>query len=96
MGNYDLRGLEKGYSLVSSKKYISTCSVNCVITNWFNPEVKSLQRRKALKLPLGFNIEEYKIFRNRFWPENYTISIFKVYMRCIISILINKIHNLNA
>jgi len=96
MRDYDLRATEKGYSLVSSKKYICTCSFNCIITNWCNFKVKSLEICKVLHSSLGLNLKEYKIFRKQFWLENYTISIFKVYMRCIILILVNKINSLNV
>ena len=93
MGDHDygLRALENGIELITSKKYIATCKPNVGLPKWCDPKIGFLDRWKALHTPLGLNIKEYKIFRKRFWPKNYTMSILKVYLRCLMPSFYNKI-----
>tara|TARA_B110000879_G_scaffold172551_1_gene224141 strand:- start:2644 stop:3492 length:849 start_codon:yes stop_codon:yes gene_type:complete len=92
MGDYDygLRALENGIELITTKKYIATCATNKGIPKWRDPKLGLLDRWIALHTPLGLNIKEYKIFRKRFWPKNYIMSILKVYLRCLVPSFYNK------
>ena len=92
MGDYDygLRALENGIQLITTKKYIATCKSNIGLPKWRDPKIGIFNRLKSLNTPLGLNIKEYKIFRKRFWPKNYIMSIFKVYLRCLAPSFYNK------
>lgn len=94
MGDYDygLRAIENGIELITTKKYIATCESNTGLPKWCDPMISFSDRWKSLHSPLGLNINEYKIFRKRFWPNNYITSILKVYLRCLIPRLYNKIN----
>jgi len=93
MGDYDygLRALENGIELITTKKYIATCESNIGLPKWRDPKLGLLDRWIALHTPIGLNIKEYKIFRKRFWPKNYIMSILKVYLRCLMPRFYNKI-----
>ena len=93
MGDYDygLRALENGIELITTKKYIATCESNIGLPKWRDPKLGLLDRWIALHTPIGLNIKEYKIFRKRFWPKNYIMSILKVYLRCLAPSFYNKI-----
>jgi GT2 family glycosyltransferase len=93
MGDYDygLRALENGIQLITTKKYIATCESNIGLPKWCDPRINFFNRWKVLHTPLGLNIKEYKIYRKRFWPKNYIMSISKVYLRCLMPSFYNKI-----
>lgn len=93
MGDYDygLRALENSIELITTKKYIATCESNIGLPKWCDPRINFFNRWKALHIPLGLNIKEYKIFIKRFWPKNYIMSILKVYLRCLVPSFYNKI-----
>lgn len=95
MGDYDygLRALENGIELITTRKYIATCESNIGLPKWCDPSINFFNRWKALHTPLGLNIKEYKIFRKRFWPKNYIMSILKVYLRFLVPSFYNKISN---
>ena len=80
-----------GIELITTKKYIATCESNIGLPKWCDPSINFFNRWKALHTPLGLNIKEYKIFRKRFWPKNYIMSILKVYLRCLVPSFYNKI-----
>jgi len=89
--DYGLRALENGIELITTKKYIATCESNIGLPKWRDPKLGLLDRWIALHTPIGLNIKEYKIFRKRFWPKNYIMSILKVYLRCLAPSFYNKI-----
>lgn len=93
MGDHDygLRALENGIELITSKIYIATCASNIGLPKWCDPKICFLDRWIALHTPLGLNINEYKVFRKRFWPKNYITSILKVYLKCLVPSIYNKI-----
>ena len=80
-----------GIELITTKKYIATCESNIGLPKWCDPRINFFNRWKALHTQLGLNIKEYKIFRKRFWPKNYIMSILKVYLRCLVPSFYNKI-----
>jgi GT2 family glycosyltransferase len=84
MGDYDygLRAIENNFELITTKNYIATCALNEGLPVWCDPQNKFSKRWRFLNSPLGLNIKEYKMFRKRFWPKNYILSISKVYFKC--------------
>ena len=95
MGDYDygLRVLENKFKLITTKKYIATCPLNEGIPTWCNPSVSLILRWKSFNSPLGLNIREYKVFRKRFFSENYCFSILKVYIKLLVPKLYLKLSN---
>lgn len=93
MGDYDygLRTIENNFELITTKKYIATCSLNDGVPGWCDPQNKFSKRWRFLNSPLGLNIKEYKMFIKRFWPKNYILSISKVYFKCFFPNLYNQI-----
>lgn len=91
MGDYDygLRAIECGFDIITTKNYIGTCPLNEDVPIWSDPSYGFVKRFQNLNSPLGLNIKEYKIFRKRFWPENYITSISKIYLRCFFPSLYN-------
>lgn len=85
MGDYDygLRAISAGFKLYVSKKFIATCPVNEGIPGWCNPNNSLKKRWQLLHSPLGLNIEEYKVFKKQFWPNQYYATIIKAYSKCI-------------
>lgn len=92
MGDYDygLRALENGFQIITTKKYVAVCETNKGIPDWKNPKVSFKKRWKSLHSPTGLNIKEYKLFKKRFWKEEYYLSILKVYLRCFFPSIFNK------
>ena len=95
MGDHDygLRAIEAGFDLITTKKYIAICRSHKDLPNWCNPKLTFQNRWRYLHSPSGLNIKEYKIFIKRFWPENYFISLLKVYFRCFFPNIYTKIKN---
>lgn len=93
MGDYDygLRAIRFGIDLITTKKFVATCESNKSIPVWCNPEIPLMKRWRSLHTPLGLNIDEYKLFRKRFWPDSYLISMMKIYFRCFFPFIYAKI-----
>lgn len=93
MGDHDygLRALNNGFEIITTKKYVATCSTNSSIPKWRDSKESLINRWIALHTPKGLNIKEYKIFIKKFWPKKYIPSILKVYLRCLMPNLYNKI-----
>ena len=95
MGDFDygLSALRNGYNLATTKTYVATCPNNIGIPNWCNPKVKLIERWKHFHSPLGLNINEYKIFVKKNWPNNSFQYILKAYVKCLIPTVYNKLSN---
>ena len=93
MGDHDygLRAIEAGFDLVTTKKYVAVCERNISLPDWCNPKKAFQKRWHSLHSPSGLNINEYKLFRKRFWPNNYLISLSKIYFRCFFPSIYSKI-----
>ena len=93
MGDHDygLRAIEGGFDLVTTKKYVAICETHINLPDWCNPHKDFQKRWQSLNSPLGLNINEYKLFRKRFWPKGYLISILKIYFRCFFPSIYTKI-----
>jgi GT2 family glycosyltransferase len=93
MGDHDygLRANELGIDIITSKNYLAVCATNKGLPNWCDPEFSLIQRWRYLHSPIGLNLREYKIFRRRFWKNNYSRHILKIYLRCFFPTLINEL-----
>ena len=91
--DYGLRAIEAGFYLITTTKFVATCESHNSLPVWCNSKKSFKQRWQSLHSPLGLNINEYKIFRKRFWPEVYIISILKIYFRCLFPSIYTKIIN---
>ena len=91
MGDFDygLRALKLGFCVITTKNYIAICPVNTNIPTWCNPKKGLLERWKSLHSPLGLNIKEYKVFRNKFWHDQYYIFVIKAYIKCLLPSMYN-------
>lgn len=87
--DYGLRALENDFNLATTKIYVATCERNA-LSKWCDPEISFPARWKNFHSKKGLNIKEYKVFKKRFWPKNYTASIFKAYLRLLLPGLYNK------
>lgn len=83
MGDFDygLRAIEAGFKLITTMKFVAVCETHINLPDWCNHKKSFLKRWQSLHSPLGLNIIEYKLFRKRFWPKTYLISIIKIYFR---------------
>ena len=101
MGDFDygLRTLKYGFRIITTKKYIATCHVNTNIPIWRNSKKSLLERWKSFHSPLGLNIKEYKVFCNKFWPEQYYRLVIKAYIKFLLPSLYtyfsNEINHIN-
>lgn len=92
MGDFDygLRAKQKGIDCYISKSYIAVCPLNEGSPNWCNPKIPLLKRLKALHTPNGLNINEYIIFRKKFWKWKWIIFALKAYLKSIFPSLYSK------
>ena len=95
MGDHDygLRAINNGIEIITTKKYVASCSINLADPKWRDSNEILINRWNALHTPKGLNIKEYKIFIKKFWPKKYIQSIIKVYLRCLMPNFYNKIAN---
>lgn len=83
-GDYDygLRSIEKGFRIITTKKYIATCPINEGVPDWCNPNISLSKRWNTFHSPLGLNIKEYIKYRQKFWPNTYWVYILTAYLKC--------------
>ena len=91
MGDYDygIVALKNGFNLITTKKYVATCPTNLGIAAWCNPQVTFKKRWKNFNSPLGLNIEEYRVFVSKNWPNKSIQLIIKAYLKCILPRIYN-------
>jgi len=85
MGDYDygLRAFQKNYKCYTTKNYVATCPSNEGTAAWCNPKIPFKDRWKLFHSPKGLNINEYIIFRRKFWGWKWIIYASKAYMKTI-------------
>lgn len=92
MGDYDygLRTLEAGFKNYTTKKYIAICPTNDE-AQWSNPNISLVKRLKLFNSPKGLNIEEYLIFRKKYWKKSWMIFAFKAYAKVLFPTMYKKV-----
>tara|TARA_R110000751_G_scaffold248602_1_gene348334 strand:- start:1094 stop:1939 length:846 start_codon:yes stop_codon:yes gene_type:complete len=85
MGDFDygLRARALNIKCYTTKSYIAICPPNEGIPDWYNPDIPLRRRWKMLFIPLGLNLPEYKIFRRKFWKNQWRLDIIKVYLKVL-------------
>ena len=91
--DYGLRAIESGFDVVTTRKFIGYCTFNESLPLWCNPKIKFAKRLQAFHLPIGININEYKILLKRFWPNRYFTTLSKIYFRLLFPRIYNAIKN---
>ena len=79
--DYGLRALKQNYSIVTTKKYIAFCSNHKNKPLLCDPKKNIIDRWKNLHSPKGLNLNEYKIFRMKFYPQDKFNFLIKVYLK---------------
>jgi GT2 family glycosyltransferase len=87
--DYGLRVIKQGFNCYTTRKYIATCPING-ISDWCNPATPLKKRLQLLHSPKGLNINEYIIFRKKFWGWEWIIYAVKVYMKVLFPRLYRK------
>jgi GT2 family glycosyltransferase len=86
MGDYDygLRAINAGLYCYTTKTFIAVCDVNEEIQGWCNPNVSLKKRWQQFKSPIGLNINEYIVFRKKFWGYKWISFTFKAFIKMLI------------
>lgn len=79
--DYGLRAIQAGFNCYTTKNYIATCPLNEGLPSWFDPNISFIKRWKSMHSPKGLNINEYNIFRRKFWGWKWIIYATKAYLK---------------
>ncbi|MEZ7495057.1 glycosyltransferase family 2 protein [Leeuwenhoekiella aequorea] len=93
MGDFDysLRARELNIKCYTTKNYIATCPPNEGVPDWCNPNIALKRRWAMLFKPLGLNLPEYKIFRKKFWGNQWRLDVLKVYVKVLFPSYYSKV-----
>jgi len=91
--DYGLRARLCGFNCYTTKSYIATCPTNPGVSAWCDPKVSIIKRWKLLNSPKGLNMQEYIIFRKKFWGWKWIIFAIKVYAKSLFPNFYLKISN---
>ncbi len=90
--DYGLTSVNNGFVLITTRKFVASCKNDKKLPEWCDSSVSIKRRWRNLNSPKGLCIKEYKIFRKRFWPKSYFISIAKIYLRFLFPRIYSKLN----
>jgi GT2 family glycosyltransferase len=89
--DYGLTALRNGFKCFTTRDYIATCKPHTEIQGWCNPSLPLFKRWSLFHSPKGLNISEYKLFRKKFWPNQWILDVIKAYIKMILPLLYRKL-----